>query len=130
MTTVERLKIRCYKCNQLLAVPLTKAGAVVACPKCKADLLVPRPEAENQAGRGEDTETAANLTSVINLVGLGRIDDADLGGIAFVPGGDRGDHPAGSGLRSAPRTCESRLSSSTGCRTSRARPSAKNPRPP
>jgi hypothetical protein len=42
--TAERLKIRCYRCNQLLAVAPNKAGAVVACPKCKADLLIPRPE--------------------------------------------------------------------------------------
>jgi hypothetical protein len=42
--TAERLKVRCYRCNQLLAVAANKAGAVVACPKCKADLLIPRPE--------------------------------------------------------------------------------------
>jgi phage FluMu protein Com len=40
---VERLKIRCYRCNQLLAVAPSKAGTVVACPKCKADLLIPKP---------------------------------------------------------------------------------------
>ena len=37
----ERLKFRCYNCNQLLAVAETKAGSVVACPKCRADLLIP-----------------------------------------------------------------------------------------
>lgn len=42
--TVERLKVRCYRCNQLLAVAPSKAGTVVACPKCKAELLIPRPE--------------------------------------------------------------------------------------
>lgn len=42
--TAERLKVRCYRCNQLLAVAPSKAGTVVACPKCKAELLIPRPE--------------------------------------------------------------------------------------
>ena len=35
------LKFRCYRCNQLLAVAPSKVGAIVACPKCKADLVVP-----------------------------------------------------------------------------------------
>lgn len=42
--TADRLKVRCYRCNQLLAVAPNKAGTVVACPKCKAELLIPRPE--------------------------------------------------------------------------------------
>ena len=54
----ERLKFRCYRCNQLLAVVPSKAGTIVACPKCQADLLIPAAEAgprrsgENQ-GKGE-----------------------------------------------------------------------------
>lgn len=54
--TAERLKVRCYRCNQLLAVALSKAGTVVACPKCKAELLIPRadprPSAEDSADAG------------------------------------------------------------------------------
>src|SRR5262249_62175407 len=30
--------------NQLLAVPAQRAGSVVACPRCKAELLIPSPE--------------------------------------------------------------------------------------
>jgi hypothetical protein len=41
---VERLKFRCYRCNQLLASAPAKAGTVVTCPKCKAELQVPAPE--------------------------------------------------------------------------------------
>ena len=37
----DRLKFRCYRCNQLLAAAPGKAGAVVTCPKCKAELQVP-----------------------------------------------------------------------------------------
>jgi phage FluMu protein Com len=37
----ERLKFRCYRCNQLLAVAPSKAGTIVSCPKCQAELLIP-----------------------------------------------------------------------------------------
>jgi hypothetical protein len=40
----DRLKFRCYRCNQLLAAVPGKAGSVVTCPKCKAELQVPAPE--------------------------------------------------------------------------------------
>ena len=50
---VERLKIRCYRCNQLLAVAPNKAGTVVACPKCQADLLIPRLETPSKGDGAE-----------------------------------------------------------------------------
>ncbi len=43
----DRLKFRCYRCNQLLASSANKAGTVVSCPKCQADLLVPPPEPQS-----------------------------------------------------------------------------------
>jgi len=43
----ERLKFRCYRCNQLLAASANKAGSVVSCPKCQADLLVPPAEPQS-----------------------------------------------------------------------------------
>jgi phage FluMu protein Com len=52
--TAERLKVRCYRCNQLLAVAPTKAGTVVACPKCKAELLIPRPDSQPPAEEPTD----------------------------------------------------------------------------
>jgi hypothetical protein len=55
----ERLKIRCYRCNQLLAVAPTKAGTVVACPKCKADLLIPRPDSRQAADEPADPSVLA-----------------------------------------------------------------------
>jgi hypothetical protein len=36
-----KIKFRCYQCNQLLGVSRTKAGKVVACPKCATELLIP-----------------------------------------------------------------------------------------
>ena len=41
---IERLKFRCYSCNQLLGATPNKAGSVVTCPKCSAELLIPVPE--------------------------------------------------------------------------------------
>jgi len=38
----ERLKFRCYQCGQLLAVAPSKQGTVIHCPKCEAELLIPR----------------------------------------------------------------------------------------
>ena len=45
----ERLKFRCYKCNQLLSATRKKAGTVIACPRCKAELKVPEPQEEAEA---------------------------------------------------------------------------------
>jgi phage FluMu protein Com len=42
----EHLKFRCYRCNQLLAVAASRAGTIVSCPKCKADLQIPGLEQE------------------------------------------------------------------------------------
>jgi phage FluMu protein Com len=50
----ELLKFRCYRCNQLLAVAPSRAGSVVACPRCQADLQIPAGES---ASTGE-TEKA------------------------------------------------------------------------
>ncbi|QEH37137.1 hypothetical protein OJF2_57240 [Aquisphaera giovannonii] len=40
-----KLKFRCYKCQQLIGVAGRKSGTTVACPRCRAELLVPDPEA-------------------------------------------------------------------------------------
>jgi hypothetical protein len=40
----DRLRFRCYQCNQLLGAPPKKAGSVISCPRCKAELMVPAPE--------------------------------------------------------------------------------------
>ena len=45
----ERLKFRCYRCSQLLSVSPNRAGTVVSCPKCKADLLIPAGESQPEA---------------------------------------------------------------------------------
>jgi hypothetical protein len=50
---IERLKFRCYRCNQLLASSANKAGTVVSCPKCQADLLVPALEAQQPGSEPE-----------------------------------------------------------------------------
>jgi DNA-directed RNA polymerase subunit RPC12/RpoP len=47
---IERLKFRCYRCNQLLGATPSKAGSVVTCPKCSAELLIPVPEIRSDQG--------------------------------------------------------------------------------
>jgi hypothetical protein len=54
------IKFRCYRCNQLLGVSLSKAGGVVACPKCSAELRVPQPSEPGPApGAGPGARTSA-----------------------------------------------------------------------
>ena len=57
---VERLKFRCYQCNQLLASAPGKAGSIVACPRCKADLVVP---AADSPAAAEPDATAVGRAS-------------------------------------------------------------------
>ena len=40
-TVAEPIRFRCFQCNKLLGVSRSKAGAVVACPQCSAELVVP-----------------------------------------------------------------------------------------
>jgi DNA-directed RNA polymerase subunit RPC12/RpoP len=42
------IKFRCYRCQQLLGVARSKAGSVVSCPKCSAELVVPEPVESTQ----------------------------------------------------------------------------------
>lgn len=44
------LKFRCYQCNQLLGVSRSKAGTVVACPRCGVELIVPQPPEPGGSG--------------------------------------------------------------------------------
>ncbi|WP_154673841.1 hypothetical protein [Singulisphaera acidiphila] len=52
------LKFRCYQCNQLLGVSRGRIGTVVACPKCRADLIVPDPD---EADQGADSFQSSRL---------------------------------------------------------------------
>ena len=56
----ERLKFRCYQCNQLLASSPGKAGSIVSCPRCKADLVVPGQES---SGPGDSESSAVGKMS-------------------------------------------------------------------
>ena len=53
------IKFRCFRCNQLMGVSRSKAGAVVACPKCQVELVVPDPE-ESPANLGMSNPSSSN----------------------------------------------------------------------
>jgi hypothetical protein len=86
---VERLKFRCYQCNQLLASLPSKAGSIVSCPRCKADLVVPAVDSPAAAdpegsavgttsGRAEATLTPAKPTALVGLDEMAAAIPADL----------------------------------------------------
>jgi phage FluMu protein Com len=56
----EHLKLRCYRCTQLLAVAASRAGTIVSCPKCKAELQIPSLESatagDSQSEAGSESE--------------------------------------------------------------------------
>ena len=56
---IERLKFRCYRCNQLLGATPNKAGSVVSCPKCNAELLIPVPDLPGGQGPEPDARVPA-----------------------------------------------------------------------
>ena len=64
------ITFRCYQCGKLLGASPAKAGSVVACPKCKAELLVPAPASATQPqapapGGGEVDEATAFIRKLV-----------------------------------------------------------------
>ncbi len=65
----DHLKFRCYRCNQLLGVSSRRAGTVISCPKCAAELKVPRPEEQtvtadaSRSGHGFTPESRVPVSS-------------------------------------------------------------------
>src|SRR5271157_3764321 len=65
----DHLRFRCYRCNQLLGVSFRKAGTVSSCPRCAAELKVPRPEEQtvtadaSRSGHGFTPESRVPVSS-------------------------------------------------------------------
>src|SRR5262249_25355232 len=57
------IKFRCFRCSQLLGVARSKAGAVVACPKCGVELIVP--ETEETEPRSDVGQASSEGTAVL-----------------------------------------------------------------
>jgi hypothetical protein len=77
----ERLKFRCYQCNQLLASAPGKAGSIVSCPRCKADLVVPAPDSPapgdpQSSSVGKASAASTSTLSPPRPAGLGDLDEA------------------------------------------------------
>jgi hypothetical protein len=70
----EHIKVRCYRCSQLLAVAASKAGTVVACPKCRAELLIPglesEPRSPQSGSAGAEPRSSAGSASPTFAEGL------------------------------------------------------------
>ena len=89
----DHLRFRCYRCNQLLGASSRRAGAVITCPKCGAELKVPRPEEQtvaaeaSRSGQGYATDSRLPVGSSTSTVEVRRQR------LAFVHGRDRGGDP-------------------------------------
>ncbi len=99
----ELLKFRCYRCNQLLAVAPSRAGSVVACPRCKAELQIPAGELASKA----ETEKAARRRRGGTVTSNAETSQSNCARDPDVPGGDRGGDSA-RGCRASTRGPESR----------------------
>ena len=56
----ELFKFRCYQCQKLIGAPSSKFNAVVKCPRCGVELLVPSPdESDSPPPPDPDPETLA-----------------------------------------------------------------------
>lgn len=68
------IKFRCYRCSQLLGVARSKAGAVVACPKCSAELVVPEPSeparALSSGGVGDSRANALDSGGALDFLDI------------------------------------------------------------
>jgi phage FluMu protein Com len=58
----EMIRFRCYQCGRLLGAPASKVGRTTSCPKCKAELIIPDPEAEPDIG-----DAIRSLTPAIDI---------------------------------------------------------------
>ncbi len=65
----ESFRFRCSKCRQLLGSSYRRIGTVISCPRCGAELRVPRPEEQtatadaSRPGDGEATQSRVPVTS-------------------------------------------------------------------
>jgi phage FluMu protein Com len=55
------IRFRCRYCNQLMGIARRKAGTMVSCPTCHAQVEVPQPDDENQAPPAPGTDAVAPL---------------------------------------------------------------------
>ena len=63
----ELFKFRCPACGKLLGAPARKAGKVIHCPQCSAELVVPDPEEASSADPDRDDEAVDLADLGINL---------------------------------------------------------------
>ena len=65
----DSFRFRCSKCRQLLGASFRRIGTVIACPRCGAELKVPRPEEQtatagaSRPGHGLTTQSRVPVSS-------------------------------------------------------------------
>jgi hypothetical protein len=65
----DSFRFRCSKCRQLLGASYRRIGTVIACPRCGAELKVPRPEEQtaiaeaSRPGQGVTTQSRVPVSS-------------------------------------------------------------------
>ena len=69
----DRIRFRCFACNQLLAVGPSKVGKIVACPKCAEELIVPDPD------EAADSPLVTDFPDVSEMFSAGELEEATFG---------------------------------------------------
>lgn len=107
MATAPPIKFRCFGCNKLLGVSRSKAGSIVACPHCAAELIVPDPSeappspepvapgpAPPPSSSGDRTEPAVVPWDVVAPPGPSEAPEPDFPILQLEPLSLRPDPPA------------------------------------
>ncbi len=57
----DHIRFRCYRCSQLLGASAKRVGSIISCPRCGAELKVPR--AEDQLVSAEASRSGPGVTN-------------------------------------------------------------------
>lgn len=76
------IRFRCAYCNQLMAIARRKVGAVVRCPKCAGEVIVPTPP-DHEPASGETS--ADELNAILEGDEFDRAFDVEPDGAAPGP---------------------------------------------
>lgn len=64
------IRFRCVYCEQLLGIARRKAGTVVKCPNCAGQVIVPKPEGDDDAAGPDDATAEAEPAQVRQMAAV------------------------------------------------------------